>query len=355
MMGLTLGELAQRVGATLQGNATIYIHRVKTLTEAGPGDVSFLSNSRYRRYLANTRAAAVILGAEDLTHCPVPTLMSENPYLAFAKAVVILNPPPPSPRGVHSTAVIDPSAEVDESAWVGPLSVVEARAKIEAGVIIGPGCIVGTESRIGSESRLVASVTVCDRVRIGARVILHPGAVIGGDGFGLARDGERWFKIPQVGSVIIGDDVEIGANTTVDRGTLEDTVIEEDVRIDNQVQIAHNCYIGAHTAIAGCVGIAGSARIGRRCTIAGAAGIAGHLEICDDVHITAMSMVVQPITEPGVYSSNLPAAPNRQWRRNVVRFHHLDTMAHRLRAIEQQLATLVNYPARKDEVCENKS
>jgi len=341
-MGLTLGELARQVEAALQGDATIFIHRVTTLTKAGSGDISFLSNPRYRRHLVNTQAAAVIIGPEDLRHCPVPALVCDNPYLAFAKVVAILNPAPKPPRGVHPSAVVDPSAQVHESACVGPLSVVEAGARIEAEVIIGPSCVIGRESRIGPESRLVASVTVCHGVQIGARVVLHPGAVIGGDGFGLARDGESWFKIPQVGGVIIGDDVEIGANTTVDRGTLEDTVVEEDVRIDNQVQIAHNCHIGAHTAIAGCVGIAGSARIGRRCTIAGAAGIAGHLEICDDVHITAMSMVVQPITEPGVYSSNLPAEPNRRWRRNVARFHHLDTMAYRLRAVEQQLATLLN-------------
>jgi UDP-3-O-[3-hydroxymyristoyl] glucosamine N-acyltransferase len=340
-MGVTLGELARQVEAVFQGDETILIHRVTTLTKAGPGDVSFLSNPRYRRHLAETQAAAVILGSEDAAHCPVPALVSKNPYLAFAKAVAVLNPIPLSQQGVHPSAVLDPTAEVDESAWIGPLSVVEAGARIEARVVIGPGCVVGMESRIGPESRLVANVTVCHGVRIGARVVLHPGAVIGGDGFGLARDGERWFKIPQVGGVIIGDDVEIGANTTVDRGTLEDTVVEEDVRIDNQVQIAHNCHIGAHTAIAGCVGIAGSARIGRRCTIAGAVGIAGHLEICDDVHVTAMSMVVQPITEPGIYSSNLPAEPNRQWRRNVARFHHLDAMAHRLRVVEQQLATLL--------------
>jgi len=340
-MGLTLGELAQRVGATFRGDTTIPIHRITTLTSAGPGDLGFLSNPRYRRYLADTQAAAVILGPEDLAQCPVPALVSENPYLAFAKAVTILNPSPPPLQGVHPTAVIDPSAEIDKSAWIGPLSIVEAGVKIEWGVVIGPSCVVGAESRIGPESRLVANVTVCHGVRIGARVILHPGSVIGSDGFGLAREGERWFKIPQVGGVIIGDDVEIGANTTVDRGALEDTVIEEDVRIDNQVQIAHNCHIGAHTAIAGCVGIAGSARIGRRCTIAGAVGISGHLEICDDVHITAMSMVVQPITEPGVYSSNLPVEPNRQWLRNVARFHHLDAMARRLRAVEQQLATFL--------------
>jgi UDP-3-O-[3-hydroxymyristoyl] glucosamine N-acyltransferase len=340
-MGLTLDELARQIGAVFQGDATIPIHRVTTLTKAGPGDITFLSNPRYRRYLANTQATAVIISPEDLAHCPVAALVSENPYLAFAKAVTILNPPPPAARGIHPSAVLDPSAEVDESAWVGPLSVVEAGAKIEAGVIIGPSCMVGRESYIGPDSRLVANVTVCHGVRMGARVVLHPGSVIGSDGFGLAKDGENWFKIPQIGGVIIGDDVEIGANTTIDRGALEDTVIEEDVRIDNQVQIAHNCHIGAHTAIAGCVGIAGSARIGCRCTIAGAAGIAGHLEICDDVHITAMSMVVQPITKPGIYSSNLPAEPNRQWRRNVVRFHHLDTMAHRLRAVEQQLATLL--------------
>ena len=339
-MGLTLGELALQVGAVFQGDATIPIRRVMTLTRAGPGDVSFLSNPHYRRHLGNTQAAAVILGADDVSYCPVLTLVSANPYLAFAKAVAVLNPVLPFAGGIHPTAVVDPSAEIENSAWIGALSVVEAGAKIGAGVFVGSRCLVGAGSTLGQGTRLVANVTVCHGVCIGERVVLHPGAVVGSDGFGLAKDQDRWFKIPQVGGVIIGDDVEIGANSTVDRGTLEDTVIEEDVRIDNQVQVAHNCHIGAHTAIAGCVGIAGSARIGRRCTIAGAVGIAGHLDICDDVHVTAMSMVVQPITEPGVYSSNLPAKPNRQWRRNVARFHQLDAMARRLLAVEQQLAAL---------------
>ncbi len=340
-MGLTLGELACQVGAVLQGDALISVQRVMTLQNAKAGDISFLSNPRYRRHLVNTQAAAVILGADDAAYCPVPTLVSENPYLAFAKVVAILNPVVPSPRGVHPTAMVDTGAVVHESAWIGPMSVVEAGARIGAEVVVGASCVVGRDSSIGAGSRLAANVTVCHGVQIGERVVLHQGAVIGSDGFGLAKDGERWFKIPQVGGVVIGNDVEVGANSTVDRGTLEDTVIEEDVRIDNQVQIAHNCFIGAHTAIAGCVGIAGSARIGRRCTIAGAVGIAGHLDICDDVHITAMSMVVQPITEPGVYSSNLPAKPNRQWRRNVVRFHQLDEMARRLLTAEQQLAALL--------------
>ncbi len=338
---LTLGELASHIGAVLSGDATILVRRVMTLSKAGPEDVGFLSNPHYRRHLVHTRAAAVILGTADVAYCPVPTLVSENPYLAFAKATALLNPMEPAPRGIHATAVVASGAEIDASAWIGPLSVVESGVRIHAGVIVGPGCVVGAGTSIGTGTQLIANVTLCHGVQVGDRVVIHPGAVIGSDGFGLAKDGERWFKIPQVGGVIIGNDVEIGANSTVDRGTLEDTVIEEDVRIDNQVQIAHNCHIGAHTAIAGCVGIAGSARIGRRCTIAGAAGIAGHLDICDDVHITAMSMVVQPITEPGVYSSNLPAKPNRQWRRNVARFHHLDAMARRLQVVEQQLATLL--------------
>lgn len=341
-MALLLGELAHQIGAELHGDPMQLMTRVATLSAAGPTEVSFLSNARYRRYLATTQAAAVILGVEDLPGCPTAGLVTTNPYLAFAKAVRALHPPPPDPRGIHPSAVVAPDAQVHENTWIGPLTVIAERVQIDAGAFIGPGCIVGAGSRIGAGSRLIARVTVGDEVEIGAGVILHPGAVIGSDGFGLARDGAQWYKIPQIGRVIIGADCEIGANTTVDRGALEDTILEEDVRIDNQVQIAHNCRIGAHTAIAGCVGIAGSAKIGRRCTIAGAAGIAGHLEICDDVHITAMTMVVQSITAPGVYSSNLPAEPNRQWRRNVVRFHQLDSLAHRLRTVEQQLPTLLN-------------
>jgi len=339
-MDWTLGELAHCLGAELTGNPEIFIRRVATLTNARVGDISFLTNPRYRHQLANTRASAVILGPDDLDKCAVAALVSDNPYLSFAKAVAALNPESMPAPGVHSSAVVDFSAEVDKSAWIGPLSVIEAHAKIGPGVMVGPRCTVGENSVIGTNSRLISNVTVCRGVKIGARVILHPGAVIGSDGFGLARDGERWFKIPQVGSVVLGNDVEIGANTTIDRGVLEDTILEEDVRIDNQVQIAHNCYIGAHTAIAGCVGIAGSAKIGRNCTVAGAAGISGHLEVCDNVHITAMSMVVQPITKPGVYSSNLPAEPNSQWRKNVARFHQLDTLARRVRDLEQQLIDL---------------
>ena len=337
-MTLALGELARRVEAEIHGDPHCLVSRVAPLTSAGPGDISFLSNPRYRRYLATTRASVVIVGPEDLPDCPVNALVTSNPYLAFARVVAFLNPPLPSSQGIHPTAVVDPSARVDATAWIGPLTVVEQEAVIAPGVFIGPGCVVGAGASIGLNSRLVANVTVCHRVRLGERVILHPGVVVGSDGFGLAKEGGAWVKIPQVGTVVVGDDVEIGANTTVDRGALENTVLEEGVKLDNQVQVAHNVHIGAHTAIAGCVGIAGSARIGRRCTVAGAVGIAGHLEIVDDVHITAMSMVIKSIPEPGVYSSNLPVEANRQWRRNVARFHQLDEMARRLRVMEQQLA-----------------
>jgi len=320
----------------LRGAGDRLITGVGTLAKAGPAEVSFLSNRRYRRYLAETRAAAVILAAADADHCPVAALVTANPYLAYARAAQLLSPAPPRPGGVHPSAVVSPTAAVHPSAWVGPQCVVEDGATVGPGVFLGPACVVGAGAVIGDGSRLVARVTVCHGCRIGQGVILHPGVVIGADGFGLAKDGETWVKIPQLGAVVLEDDVEVGANSTIDRGALEDTVVEQGVKIDNQVQVGHNCRIGAHTAIAGCVGIAGSARIGRRCILGGAAGVAGHLEIADDVTVTAMGMVTKSITEPGSYSSGTPMAPTRDWKRSAVRFSQLDSIQQRLAALEKQ-------------------
>jgi len=333
-VALSLGELADRLGAELVGDPAGSIERVATLERAGPGAVSFFSNRRYRKQLSGTRASAVILAREYLSSCPVDALVTDNPYLGYARAAAILNPEPEPQPGVHPRAWVSERARVDPGAWVGPNAVVEAQAEIGAGVFVGPCCVVGERARVGAGSRLYASVTLRHDVRVGERARLHPGVVIGADGFGIANDGGAWVKVPQLGSVRIGDDVEIGANSTVDRGALEDTVIEDGVKLDNQVQIAHNVHIGANTAVAGCVGIAGSAKIGRRCTIGGASAINGHIEIADDVHLTGATHVHNSIEKPGVYSSGMLLQDNRSWRRTLARLRKLDDMARRLRALE---------------------
>ena len=279
---------------------------------------------------ARTRAAAVVLAGADAADCPVVALVSRNPYADFARIAALYDARPAPQPGVHASAVVAPDAVVEAGASIGPLCVVGARTRIGAGAELGPGCVVGDDCVVGAQSRLVARVTLVARVVLGQRVLVHPGAVLGADGFGLAMDGGRWLKVPQLGGVRIGDDCEIGANTTIDRGALGDTVLEEDVRLDNQIQIGHNCHIGAHTAMAGCVGVAGSTRIGRHCLVAGAAGISGHLVICDKVTISAMTMVTRSITEPGEYSSGLPMQDNRTWKRNIARFRHLDEIVRKL-------------------------
>jgi UDP-3-O-[3-hydroxymyristoyl] glucosamine N-acyltransferase len=275
-MELSLGELAIRHGLELRGDPEQRVARVGTLQHAGPDAVSFLANPRYRKHLATTRAGAVVLEAAQAAECAAAVLISPNPYAAYARIAADLHPEPGFAPGIQAGAHVDPAAEVAADAHVAPGAVVAAGARVGAGAYIGPNCVVGAGARVGAGSRLVANVTVCHGVRLGARVLLHPGAVIGADGFGLAREPEGWIKVPQLGSVTIGDDVEIGANTTVDRGAIDDTVIEDGVKLDNQIQVAHNVRIGAHTVIAGCTGISGSTTIGRNCMIAGAVGIGGH-------------------------------------------------------------------------------
>lgn len=335
-MAISLGELARHVGAVLRGDASLVVHRIATLKEATPGTVSFFSNRRYRKHLEATRASAVIVAPDDLGLCPVAALVLENPYLGYARAAALFTPQEKRAGGIHPTAWVSPEALVHDTASVGPQASVEAGARIGRGVVVGPGCVIREDVVIGEDTELVASVTLCQGVRIGKRGLIHPGVVIGADGFGLANDRGVWVKVPQLGTVWVGDDVEIGANTTIDRGALEDTVIEDGVKIDNQVQIGHNVRIGAHTAIAGCVGIAGSVRIGNRCAIGGAASIAGHLEIADDVSLTAASEVSKSITRPGIYSSGMPVQENRAWRKNIARLRHLDDMARRIKLLEEQ-------------------
>jgi len=334
-MELTLAQLAEQLDVELRGEGEIRISAVAPLQESHSGALSFLANPKYRRYLKTTKAAAVVLSEQDAADAPVPVLVSDNPYACYARAVHLLYPQGALPRGIHPAAMVDPEAQVDPTAWIDAGSIVSAGARIGPSVQIGPGCIVDNNVVIEESSHLVARVVVLAASHIGKRVILHPGAVVGSDGFGMAQTNNHWEKVPQLGSVRIGDDVDIGANTTIDRGALQDTVIEAGVKIDNQVQVGHNVFIGAHTAIAGCVGISGSARIGRYCTLAGGVGLVGHLEIVDNVHITGMSMVTRSISEPGTYSAGTPLMKNPLWRRNAVRFKQLDTLVRRVSVLEK--------------------
>ena len=334
-MPFKLEEIAAEIKAEIRGNADREISGVATIQNAGPDELSFLSNRRYFSKLKSTRAAAVILGPDDAAECPVTALVVDDPYLGYVRAVNFMYPDNVIKPGIDPAASISSEAAyISETCYIGPNAVIGRGVRIEDGVYIGPGCVIEEDVIIKNDSRLIANVTLCKSVYIGERVRLHPGVIIGSDGFGIANDRGRWLKIPQLGSVRIEDDVEIGANTTVDRGAIEDTVLEEGVKIDNQVQIGHNVRIGAHTAIAGCVAIAGSVKIGKNCMIGGLSAISGHIEITDNVTITGMSGVANSIKEPGVYSAGLNILENRVWRRNVVRFKYLDEFARRLKKLE---------------------
>ena len=333
-MAVALAELAVRFGCSLRGDPDVQVERVATLGHASAGAISFLANPRYRGQLERTRASAVILAAEHAQRCPVAALIAADPYATYARVAALLHPLPRPAPGVDPRAVVAADAQVDVRASVGPCAVIESGARVGAGARIGAGCIVGAGAHVGAEAQLGANVVIGRDVRIGARTIVHPGAVIGADGFGFAREPEGWLKVPQLGSVQVGADVEIGTLTSIDRGAIEDTVIEDGVKLDNNIQVAHNVHIGAHTIIAACVGISGSTVIGKRCMIAGAVGFVGHLHIADDVVITGQTMVNRSISEPGVYSSALPMDEASRWRKNSARFRHLDELARRVRALE---------------------
>jgi UDP-3-O-[3-hydroxymyristoyl] glucosamine N-acyltransferase len=335
---ISLGELAVRFGCTLKGDPELRVSRVASLEAAGADAVTFLANPRYRRFLSQTKAGVVVVEPKLADACPGAALLAKNPYATYARIAALLHPEPQMPPGRHMTAVIDPSAQVDPSAAIGPVAVIGARANIGARVAIGPGCVVLDGATVGDDTRLTANVTLCREVVIGRRCILHPGVVIGADGFGLAPDQGEWLKVPQIGTVRIGDDVEIGANTTIDRGAIEDTVIGEGVKLDNQIQIGHNVRIGAHTAIAGCAGISGSTTVGKRCMIGGQVGIAGHLTICDDVVVTGKSFVNSHIRKPGYYSSGIPVDETARFRKNAARFHRLDDFVREVRRERGQAA-----------------
>ncbi len=332
---MLLSELAARTGATLVGNGAVEISRMATLENAGPGAIAFLANPKYHSQLVTTRAAAVIVAPEFAHETSVPKLVSPNPYATYAKVVAVLYPRAIPAAGVHRTAVVGAGARIAASATVGPQAVIGNRATIGERAEIGAACAIGNDVVIGDDALLHARVTIYYGCRIGARTIIHSGAVIGADGFGMAEEDGRWLKIPQVGGVSIGADVEIGANTTIDRGALDDTVIADDVKLDNQIQIGHNTEVGTHTAIAGCTGIAGSVRIGKNCKIGGAAMIAGHLSIADGVIISAGTGIMGSIDAPGIYTGIFPMLPYAEWKRVAVAMRRLGSLSARLKALER--------------------
>ncbi len=336
-MSWTLAQLAKHVNAELKGDGECAIHSVSTLLKAGPGQISFFTNQKYREQLRETHASAVILQADFASECPVDAIIVNNPHATYARIAQLLYPATDVSAGIHPSAQISADVTIADSVSIGANVVIDSGAILNDQVQIGANSYIGKHTRIGKASRILANVTICENVTIGDRVIIHPGAVIGADGFGQAYDDGVWIKVPQIGSVRIGDDVEIGANTTVDCGAIDDTVIEEGVKLDNQIQIGHNVRIGAHTVIAAATAIAGSTTIGHHCMIAGAVAIAGHLTIADNVTITGMTMVSKSIPEAGSYSSGISSEDTAIWHRLHARIKQLDDMAKRLQHIEKKL------------------
>ena len=332
----SLAELADRFGLEFTGEAGRMITGIATLAEAGSGDLAFLANDKYLPQLAATRAGAVILRPELAPRCPADCLIAAAPYVAFARISHLFDRAPQPVAGVHPSACISPDADVHTSASIGPHVVVEAGAVLAADVILGAGVYIGHDSHLGRGTRVYPHAVIYHDVRLGEHCVIHAQAVLGADGFGFAPGPAGWEKVCQLGGVRLGDRVEIGACTTVDRGTLGHTEIADGVIIDNLVQVAHNCRIGKNTAIAGCTGLAGSTIIGANCTLAGGVGVVGHVQLCDDVHVTGMTMVTRSITQPGSYSSGTPMAMTRDWKRNAVRFSQLESIQKRLAALESR-------------------
>ncbi|MGB5738725.1 MAG: UDP-3-O-(3-hydroxymyristoyl)glucosamine N-acyltransferase [Woeseia sp.] len=334
-MAVSLGELAARFGLELQGEPATQVSRVATLANAGTDAIGFYANRAYLEDLKATQAAAVILQPAHSGDCPTNALFATDPYLVYARVAAILHPVQTHAAGIHPSAAIADSAVVDASAHVAANASLGENCRIAARCYVGPGCVVAENADIGEDTRLHANCTIMHDVVIGQRCIIHAGAVIGADGFGNAQSPDGWVKVPQLGSVRIGDDVEIGSNTTVDRGAIDDTIIENGVRLDNLIQIAHNVRIGEHTAIASQSGISGSTTIGKRCMLAGQTGLVGHITICDDVIIGGATMVTKNISEPGFYTASFPAEPDREWKRRVARFRRLDDLASRVARLEK--------------------
>jgi UDP-3-O-[3-hydroxymyristoyl] glucosamine N-acyltransferase len=334
---IRLADLAVRYGCELHGDPDREVSCVGTLESAGSTAITFLANPQYRKQLATTKAAAVILAQEAVAECAAPCLVTKNPYAVYAAIAAELYPLPRLNAGIHPQAFVSSNAVLGAGSEVAAGAFIGQNVRIGDNVLVGPNCVIGDDSVIGAETRLIANVTLYSRVRVGSRCILHAGVVLGADGFGIAQTPVGWRKVPQVGSVVIGNDVEIGANSCVDRGAIEDTVVGNGVKLDNQVQIGHNCRIGDHTAMASQSGVSGSTVIGARCVIGGKAAVAGHLVICDDVFLAGRASVTKSIAKPGVYSSVFPAEEAGIWRKLVARFKRLDEMSSRLKQLEKQI------------------
>ncbi len=319
-MSFSLGELAVNLGCELIGDPDLSVNTVASITDATSDSITFLNNKSFISYLSATKAAAVILHPKYVDACPVSALVTENPYAAFAQTATIIHPEKLFEPEIHSTAVISNSAAIDSTAYIGANTVIGDRSTIGKNTFIGPGSIIGADCHIGSYCRLIASVNLVKNVKIGDRGIFHPGLVVGADGFGNASTQDGWIKVPQLGGVVIGDDVEIGSNTTVDCGTLHNTIIDNGVRIDNLCMIAHNVHIGEHTAMAASTAIAGSTKIGKHCIFGGRSGAVGHINICDNVTVHSSSVLTKNISKPGVYSGTFPAELSSTWARKVARF-----------------------------------
>lgn len=336
----SLREIAAQLGGEVLGDGDIVVARMASLANAKSGDLSFLADSKYRSLLATTGASAVVVGEAGRALTDLPRIVTDNPYAYFARASGLLNPESVVDPGIHPSAVIHPSTAVPVSACIGAHSSIGRNVRIGERVVVGPGCVIGDSVVLGDDTRLHAHVAVYHGCELGRNCILSAGVVIGADGFGYAEDDGRWVKIPQVGRVLLGDAVEVGAHTTIDRGALDDTVIEEGVKLDNLIQIGHNCRIGAHSVIAGCVGIAGSARIGRHCRIGGAAMILGHLEIADGVTISPGSMITRSLTQADTYTALMPFQTHAKWLKTAAQLRHLEEMASRIARLENELAAL---------------
>ncbi|MCW9025378.1 MAG: UDP-3-O-(3-hydroxymyristoyl)glucosamine N-acyltransferase [Gammaproteobacteria bacterium] len=336
----TVQEIADFLGARVVGDSSLSISSVNALTEASPGAISFLSDGKRRKELTQTQASAVLLPEAEAENCPVTAIVVDKPYVAYARTAALLYPAKKQPAGIDPAASVDSTATIDPSAWIGPCSVIGAGVEIAAGVQIGPGCVIGENSKIGQDSVLAANVSIAHECQIGQRALIHSGVVIGADGFGQADAGNEWVKIPQIGRVIIGDDVELGANTCIDRGAIGDTIIGNGCRFDNLIQIAHNVNIGERTVIAAQSGISGSTSFGEHCIIAGQVGVTGHLKITDNVVLAGGAVARQDIKKPGVYASGSPLEPIKSWYKNSTRIKQLDEMNKKIRELEKKLQAL---------------
>jgi len=336
--GLRLDEIVARLGGVMQGDGSVVVAQVGSLLSAQAGQIAFLVNPKLRTQLQTTRASAVIVPPQFAGDTDLPRIVHPDAYTYYARVVALLNPPAGRQPGLHQGAVV--RSAMPPSASIGENVVVGEGVSFGENVTLLPGCVIGDRVTIGDDSLLYPNVVVYHDCVIGQRAIIHSGAVIGADGFGFARDGECWIKIPQIGRVVIGNDVEIGANTSIDRGALDDTLIGDGVKLDNQIQIGHNCSIGEHTAMAGCVGMAGSTRVGRRCTIGGAGMISGHLELADDVHISGGTLVAKSLLKPGQYTGVFPLSGHPEWLHNAAQIRRLAKLAERVAELEKKIERL---------------